>query len=247
MKSTFRTLAFAVAHIFLAVGLHAEPSVVKTRESITVGDETRYYVVSRPAELPPGKHPLLVGFHGYRGDVKAWLHEYTSFDRFIPEKGFIIAYPEGPVSWVSSSSGHDLPFFDALITELDKRFSVDRARIYVFGHSNGASFASFLLYTRPGVVAAVAVHSGIFPLGNHRSPAPNYKAPLLVIWGEKDEFSPAASSVVQSRIKAYEVAGFPVESLVLANWGHSWGGSENHVEEKILTFFFAHPMKKTAN
>ena len=62
-----------------------------------------------------------------------------------------------------------------------------------FAPRNGAAFATFLLCARPDAVAAVAAHSGIFPLSYQRSPAPAHKAPLFVIWGEKDEFSPAAS------------------------------------------------------
>jgi len=141
--------------------------------------------------------------------VKAWLPDYTAFDQFIPGKEFIIAYPEGPIQWDSTPNGHDLPFFDALVSQVDKEFSIDRSRVYVFGHSNGAAFATFLLCARPDAVAAVAAHSGIFPLGYQRSPAPLHKAPLFVIWGEKDEFSPAASDAVQGNIKPIRKRAFP--------------------------------------
>ena len=46
--------------------------VSKTRESIRIGSEIRDYVLARPAMLEPGAtYPVLVGFHGYRGEVKA--------------------------------------------------------------------------------------------------------------------------------------------------------------------------------
>jgi poly(3-hydroxybutyrate) depolymerase len=228
---------------FTADSLRAAASVLKSDESVKVGESTRFYTISRPAVLREGRHyPLIIAFHGNRSEVKLWFHDYTAFDDFIPEKEFIIVYPEGPIHWEADVRGRDLPFFDALVAQLEKKYPVDASRIYAIGHSNGAGFATFLLFTRPDVIAAVAAHSGIYPPGYHGLPVPKHKAPLFVIWGEKDEFSPAGSEAVQSSIGAFSKAGFHVETFVLPNWGHSWGGRANQTEEKVLSFLFRYSL-----
>lgn len=247
MKSSLRLLPVCLFLIYLGSPLIAQTTGVKSRESLQVGDETRYYTLSRPEKIEPGtSYPLIIGFHGNRSQVKAWLHDYTRFDQFMKEKKFIVAYPEGPIRWEASTEGHDLPFFDALVAQLKKDYPIDDQRIYVFGHSNGGGFATFLLCARPAVIAAVAAHSGLYPPRANRLPLPEHKAPLFVIWGENDEMAPAASDRVQSSIKNFQESGFPVETLVLPKWGHSWGGQPNQVDEKILAFFLSHPFAKTS-
>jgi predicted esterase len=240
-----RQLQLGFCFVFATLTLSAEPAVVKARHSIQVESEVRSYTLSLPEKFEEGiSYGLIFGFHGSRAEVKAWLHEYTRFDSFIGQKKFIIVYPEGPIGWSSDTSGHDLAFFDTMVEKFKKDFPIDASRIYVFGHSNGARFATFLLCARSEVIAAVAAHSGIFPPSRNRLPLPEHKRPLFVIWGENDELSPAASPAVQSSIKDFESAGFPVETLVLPKWGHSWGGQPNQVEEKMLSFFFSHPLEK---
>lgn len=210
--------------------------VIKTRESIQVGGKTRNYVLTRPATLEPeATYPLLVGFHGYRGEVKAWFHEYTAFDRFVADRKFIIAYPEGPLAWEARSNGRDLPFFDALVAELQKSLPVDSARIHVVGHSNGANFATFLLAARADVIASGAVQAGAHlpPAGTPSS----YRPPLLLMWGELD----GATKAVESVAKEYRLAGFTVEPSIFSKLGHSWGGPTYQEEEKALDFFRTHP------
>jgi poly(3-hydroxybutyrate) depolymerase len=71
-----RTHTVALIHPSTPVPLAvSDVRVSKTRASIKVGDEIRDYVLSRPATLEPGvNYPLLIAFHCYRGDVKAWFH-----------------------------------------------------------------------------------------------------------------------------------------------------------------------------
>jgi poly(3-hydroxybutyrate) depolymerase len=213
----------------------ADARVIKTRESIRVGGETRDYVLTRPATLEPGMiYPLVVGFHGYRGEVKAWFHEYAAFDRLVAERKFIIACPDGPISWAASEKGQDLPFFDALVAELRGKHPVDPARIHVVGHSNGANFATFLLAVRADVIASGAVQAGA-----HLPPAktpPGPRPPLLLMWGEQDDAAAAVAAVT----KEYRPAGFTVETVIFPNWGHAWGGPANRAEERALDFFQAH-------
>ncbi|ATC64521.1 hypothetical protein CMV30_11465 [Nibricoccus aquaticus] len=251
MKTGIRSFAFfAIQCVSLCSLVRAEDAevsapVTRSREVIQVDGRERNYVISRPAVIIPGRpYPLVFGFHGYRGEVKAWMYDYTQFDALILDQHFIVVYPEGPVSWNSRSDSPDLKFFDQIVEELAAKFPVDRSRIYAFGHSNGAGFASSLLFSRKDTVAAVAAYAGIVRM---RTAGPDdRKPPLFIVWGEKDEFAPAASDRVQSSVQAFRNAGYPVTFWAVPNCGHGWGGREQQMEEKILTFFFKHQLPAQA-
>jgi poly(3-hydroxybutyrate) depolymerase len=239
---SFFTCCFVTASLSVFADEPSQPlAVIKSRESIQVGGRERYYVISRPSTFQPEKrYALIVGFHGYRGEVKVWMHDYTQFEALIPDHHFIIVYPEAPISWSSRSDSPDLAFFDQLVAELSVKLPVDKSRVYALGHSNGAGFASALLHFRPKTVAAVAAYAG---LGRAHVIAPDDpKTPLFVLWGENDEFAPAASDRVQTSIQAFRDRGYPVETWVVPGCGHAWGWREHRMEEKILTFFFKHTL-----
>jgi polyhydroxybutyrate depolymerase len=54
----------------------------------------------------------------------------------------------------------DLYFFDALLDRLAADYSIDTARVYVSGFSNGASFVGRLVQERSKVIAAAGAGSG---------------------------------------------------------------------------------------
>jgi poly(3-hydroxybutyrate) depolymerase len=133
-----------------------------------------------------------------------------------------------------------LPFFDALIAELRLHYPVDPTHIHFVGHSNGASFATFLLAHRSSVIASGAVQSGAhLPVGELQSDNP---PSLLLMWGEKDEFSPTSEGVVDTIAKDYRAAGFVVEPVIFSGGHHAWGGPAYKAEERVLDFFRAHAM-----
>lgn len=213
--------------------------VITKREVIQTAGQVRMYTISYPRDLDPRKPvPLIVAFHGYRGDVKTWFHEESAFPPLMAKEPFVIAYPEGPIGWEPGRNTEDVRFFDGLVADLEKKHPIDPARVYVVGHSNGAVFASFLLMARPNIVAAAAAHSGLFP----PNPFPQgvTKSPLLVIWGEKDHMAAAGSDYVQLMIFGYRSKDISVSTIFVADWGHPWAGPRNQIEEKVLAFLFSH-------
>lgn len=246
LKASSFVSLISLTSVVSAWGADAE-GTRKNLAWLTVGEERRYYTLIEPDSLQPGtRYALLIGFHGNRSQVKSWLYDYAAFEPFVTLRNFILVYPQAPLRWVAKSGDRDLLFFDALVAEMEKQFPIDPSRVYVFGHSNGGGFATYLLHARPNIVAAVATHSGIYPPDYDHLPPPEHKAPLFVIWGEKDEISPADSKAVQSCLSAFRTEGFPVETLVLPDWGHSWGGETHRVEEKIISFFFRHQLPASA-
>jgi poly(3-hydroxybutyrate) depolymerase len=219
--------------------------VITKREVIQTAGQVRMYTISYLKDLDPKKPvPLIVAFHGYRGDVKTWFYEESVFPPLMAKEPFVIAYPEGPVGWEPGKNTADVRFFDGLVADLEKKYPIDPARVYVVGHSNGAVFASFLLMARPNIVAAAVAHSGLFPA----SPFPQgvTKSPLLVIWGEKDHMAPADSDYVQLMTFGYRSKDIPVTTIVVPGWGHPWAGPKNQIEEKVLAFLFSHRLGEAA-
>ena len=63
----------------------------------------------------------------------------------------IFVYPDslhdpelGAVAWAFSSTAHDVPFFEALITELAGSYCVDMDRIFALGVSSGGIMSNKL-------------------------------------------------------------------------------------------------------
>jgi len=241
LRTLLLSFYFSATGVAAADEFSVLPAVTKSRETIEVGLRERHHVIARPTTLKQGnRYPLIVGFHGHRGEVKAWMHDYTPFEALTSLQNFIIVYPEAPISWSYRSGAGDVEFFDRIVAKVSEDFPVDKARIYALGHSNGAGFASALLYLRPKTVAAVASYAGLAPARSIDPGDP--KPPLFVIWGEKDEFAPGASDRVQGSIQSFRNRGYPVEAWIVPNRGHGWGNREDQMEEKILSFFFKHTL-----
>src|ERR1051326_5580617 len=144
MRTLTRTLCVALLLGMFVSRLAAESGVLKSRESIQVAGETRNYIRICPEKIEADRsYPLIFAFHGYRGEVKSWLSDYARFGEFVPTEKFIVVYPEGPIQWSASAQGRDVRFFDALLQKLKADYRIDEKRIFVVGHSNGASFASY--------------------------------------------------------------------------------------------------------
>jgi polyhydroxybutyrate depolymerase len=121
--------------------------------------------------------PLLIALHGGLGSG-AQFEQQTDFDGLAEANGFIVVYPDGTpvrpgsdeevwnagaccsVASQSERNVNDVGFISALITKLEGRFDIDRHRVYVTGHSNGAMLGERLACQLSNKVVAIAVQSG---------------------------------------------------------------------------------------
>ncbi len=113
-------------------------------------------------------------------------------DRLADRDGFLIAYPDGiDRGWndgaADSSNQHpdvdDEGFLVALVDSIAGRYSIDRARVFVTGMSNGGFMAARLACARSDVFAAFApVAAGL------RTPgcAPSRAVSMLFVNGTDD-------------------------------------------------------------
>ena len=148
-----------------------------------IGGVQREAIVYSPtAKTASGKAPLVLAFHGH-GDT---VDNFQEVDLQVHWPQAVVVYPQGLPSARDSASGwqvepgkdgdRDLKFVDQMVAALSKQFSVDGARIYATGFSNGASFTFLLWAQRPNVFAAYAPVAGrIWPLTHLTVPKPLFQ------------------------------------------------------------------------
>jgi len=166
---------------YLPGGAAIRPAVTpigrKIDQSISVNGTMRTYHLYVPKSLPTGGVPLLVALHGGLGSG-AQFEQNTDFDGLAEANGFLVVYPDGtstnlgPDHLVWNAGGccgaaeasrdnvDDVAFIRTLIVHLESTYDVDRARVFVTGHSNGALLAYVLACQLSQTVDAIAVQAG---------------------------------------------------------------------------------------
>jgi polyhydroxybutyrate depolymerase len=175
------------------------------RLRLTVGGIRRSYLLT----VPPSYHrtapaPLLLVTHGLTSTAER--EERTAgFDAVTAQYGVLVAYPEalaldGDVtSWnagtccgpAAATGVSDLRYLHALIKDVERRYAVDRERVYYVGMSNGGMLGYRLICEHADWISAVAVVSGSRVYNNC---TPSRARPVLHVHGSADALVPVAGS-----------------------------------------------------
>jgi polyhydroxybutyrate depolymerase len=163
--------------------------------SLTVDGVKRTYLLDVPDGVEPGKPlPLLLDFHGFQHSA-AGVWRVSEFKDLAARDPFITVYPDGLEVDLLGRSGRgwqmfsvegnrDLVFTRALLDEMERRYCIDRNRVYATGFSNGGFFSNVLACTMSDRIAAVA------PVGAGRITvpcAPSRAVPVIIVHGRQDE------------------------------------------------------------
>ncbi|MEX2533982.1 MAG: hypothetical protein WD273_00155 [Trueperaceae bacterium] len=135
--------------------------------TVTVRGQQRSFISRVPQYYAPGMpHDLVIAFHG-RTNPNTRVRGYYELDEALPMA--IIAYPsasrfESGFRWSDPGDAvaelRDFELFDALVEAFSGSFCVDLDRVFVVGHSLGASFANSVACHRGATVRAVASVAG---------------------------------------------------------------------------------------
>jgi polyhydroxybutyrate depolymerase len=134
----------------------------------------RPYTIHVPTGYTAGQPaPLVVMFHGYgvTGDIE---EAYMDLSAASDAHTFLYAYADGTLDktgsrfWNATDACCDLygvavddvQYFDAIVADIEARYDVDRKRIFVVGHSNGAFMSHRLACDRTSTVAAILSLAG---------------------------------------------------------------------------------------
>lgn len=146
--------------------------------SLVVDGLTRSYRVYRPAAVT-GDVPLVVTLHGGFGSGEQAEKSY-GWDAEADQQHFVVAYPDGLHRAWNTGGGccgqpaamnvDDVGFIRALIDDIAAKISLDHARIYATGISNGG-IMSYTLACQTTIFAAIGPDSATM-LGPCPDPAP---------------------------------------------------------------------------
>lgn len=186
----------------------------------------RWYMVYVPAGYTPGvPTPLVIDYHGAYSTPQ-WEAISSQMSAKADEAGFIVVYPEAfGVSrnwffWANAQGPDDVAFTRDLIAELSGWLSIDPARIYATGLSNGGGMANRVACELADVIAAFAQVAGTYPLPE--GCAPSRPVPAMTFHGTADDVLPY-----------YGVQG---SLLAAPDWAANWAQRNGCAATPAVTF-----------
>lgn len=145
------------------------------RSLIHQGNERSYVVYEPGGTYKHKSYPLIIALHGGGGSARSMLRlTQGRFNEIAEEEGALVVYPEGlrrfwnegrkkPVSFSHRNNIDDVGFIKAMVEALQEEYSIDAARIFVTGISNGGLMAYRLACELPDMIAGVASVTASFP------------------------------------------------------------------------------------
>ena len=188
-----------------------------TKELITSQGRTRAYYLFVPSTLKTGTTaPLIVTLHGSNRTGVTLVEKWKDLAK---KEGIILAGPDASNlrGWGSPQDGPD--FLRDLVEELKAKYPVNPKRVYLFGHSAGASFALQISLMESEYFAGTAIHAGaLMKDDTELIDLAKRKIPISIQVGDSDEYFPV--KIVRATRDALKNAGFSVDLVEIPNHDH---------------------------
>lgn len=169
----------------LAVGLAlVGPATAQSTVTLnfSFAGKSRNAVIYVPAGI--SKPPVVYFVHGYGGSGTNFAND-TKGNQVAEREKFIAIYPSAIGGSWSMQDTADYPFLLSLLDTVDRRYKVDRERVYCTGFSQGGFISNGLGYKHPETFAAVAPVSGHIPSFSTAAPLKR-PVPILTMFGTDD-------------------------------------------------------------
>jgi polyhydroxybutyrate depolymerase len=186
--------AFLAAPLALALGLavsfHARN---RNNGAVVSSGVRREYLLYVPKSYDPARPtPLVISMHG-AGGWPVQQRDVSQWNAVADEQGFIVVYPAGfsrgaPRVWRMGEPA-EVQFIADLIDALEAKYTIDPARIYADGLSNGGGMAFVLSCTLSDRIAAVGLvgSAQLLPWTWCTDTRP---VPMIAFHGTADQFAP---------------------------------------------------------
>lgn len=186
-----------------------------TKELIKSNGKERAYYLYVPSTIK-GPAPLIVMLHGSGRNGVTLVEKWKDYAK---KENIIIVGPDATNvrGWGSPQDGPD--FLRDLVEELKTKYPINPRRVYLFGHSAGASFSLHMGLMESEYFAAVAIHAGALTGQDFDLiELAKRKIPISMQVGDSDEFVPV--KYCRATRDALKEAGFTVDLIEIANHDH---------------------------
>ena len=209
-------------------------------ESIKQSTVDRNYILRIPKGYKQGTPaPVVIALHGLSGNMD-YFSSSTKIEEVADKEGFICIIPNGVPDnfrgwntgfFAMAGSKDDIGFITNVLDRVEKEFTTDKKRTYVFGHSNGAMMAYYLggaMSDRFAAVAGIAGTIGIPKSATDIKAVPSPKQPIsvLMIHGMLD------------KMVAYKPGDQAMLQCTGAEEGARWWAKQNTCDEKAVVSDF---------
>jgi poly(3-hydroxybutyrate) depolymerase len=206
-------LAFLLGTVPCLVASTSKP----TKETIVSGNKKRSYYLFIPEKIKAtARAPLIVLLHGSDRDGLSLIDKWKDL---AEDQSIVLAGPNSADSsgWRAPVDGPE--FLYDVIESLKAKYAIDPRRVYLFGHSAGASFALEMALMESEYFAATAVHAGALPQGGGALiDYAKRRIPLAIFVGDRDPFFPL--TIVRTTRDKLVARGFAVVLSEIPNHDH---------------------------
>ena len=171
-------------------------------QALTIGKERKAEFLLPSSFVKEKAYPLIVYLHGYMSDSS---HEkyYIGLKQSLKEREFILLLPNGNKNskglrfWnankyccdYENSGVNDIKFIREIINEIKQDYLIDSSKIFLFGHSNGASLAYQFACDSPENISGIITYAGSSVINEERC-LHNSKLTIIHIHGSSDSIVP---------------------------------------------------------
>lgn len=183
----------------LLLSIFLFPIFTNAQETLKVGSTTREMIVYAPSGIQPNQ-PLIISMHGMNQTMTDQKNQ-TQLISVANANKFVIVFPNAINKQWQLSGTTDIDFILAIIDEMNKRYGIDRDRVYLSGFSMGGMMSYYAATQIADKIAAFAPISGFLMGGpNATSSRP---IPIIHIHGQNDNYVPYAN--VPTHMKAWAI------------------------------------------
>lgn len=230
----------AVAGVLVALGFSGSASGQKIQKQTieAEGKKRTYYLVVPDQATAEHPAPLLLLLHGSGRNGLSLVEKWK--DLAIKE-GIVLVGPDAINSqgWSSPVDGPD--FLHDLISDLKSKYPIDSRRMYLFGHSGGATFALYMALFESEYFAAAAIHAGA--LNHDDGPIVGRaarKIPIYIQVGTVDPFFPLAA--VRATRDVLTQNGFDVQVTEIKGHDHWYYDLAPKINVEAWSFLKQHKL-----
>jgi len=212
-----------------------------TKEWIKSNGNTRVYYLYVPPNIQPSTTvPLVVMLHAMNRTGSIMVEKWKDLAK---KEGFIIAGPDAidvKGGWKAPQDGPE--FLHDLVEELKAKYPVNPRRVYLFGHSNGATFALEMSLLESQYFAATAVHAGaLMDEDKDWVELAKRKIPMFIQAGEWDDVYPI--KVVRDTRDLLKTSGFPIQLTEMKEHDHWYYDLAPKINQTAWDFLKVHALE----